>query len=151
MPFCLYIDLPSKRPVIFSITLILFVSVALFNYLRTGSEPFLLLFGFQVILEALFQATDLKWLHYVHIPFVVVTGFFLGLKSIIAVMFLQPLLHVREIFKTGYTDALTLLGILYLTSLPVSLYLYKLKEKINDYRASFDNLQSKAKELADST
>ncbi len=149
LSFCLYTNLPDRRPVIFSIVFILFISSALYRYSKHRSELFLLIFGVQAFFEAFFQVKDSGWLHLVNIPLMVASALFLSVKSFLILLSLQPLLHGRELSSSGRMDALVLMGIVLLTSLPVSLYLYKLKNRMKDYSKSFNKLQSQAKELAD--
>ncbi|NOZ24939.1 MAG: diguanylate cyclase, partial [Nitrospirae bacterium] len=134
---------------VFSILFILFISSILYAFLRHGAEPLLPVFAAEAFLEAFFQAKGQDWLHLVQVPVAVLSALFLNVKPFVVLVLLQPLLHGRELLSPGRMDAMELLGLVFLTSLPVSLYLYKLKGRMRSYDESFNELQSRAKELAD--
>ncbi len=134
---------------LFSILFILFISSVLYGFLRDSGVPLLLVFGAEVLFEAFFQVKGQGWLHLVQVPVTAVAALFLNVESFAVLLVMQPLLHGRELFSPARMDAVVFLGLVCLTSLPVGLYMYRLKERMKDYDRSFQELQSRAKELAD--
>ncbi len=109
----------------------------------------LALFAAEAAVEALFQVKGEVWIHITEMPIVVLASPFLGIKPLIALQLLQPLLHINELFSHSWLNTSVIIGLIYLTSFTLWFVFHRQKRRLQEYKQSFQKLNAEARDIAE--
>jgi len=139
---------------VFIFFFLFFIAVILILYCyisRTLKSPLLSVFTVQIGFEGLYQITGSSIYHLLHIPIIPVTLPLFDLGSLIAVLMLQPTIHLRELLVWHDQDTILIIAIVYFTSIPIFFYLHRSRKKAEEYKLSYERLKTEADDVTESS